>query len=202
MATEKIKRDPTSERVARNLAELREARGLTLRDLHVRLRDVGRPILPSGLHKIERGDRRVDVDDLVALAVALDVTPTRLLMPATATRKQMQLTPKVRGSERTVWAWAAGDEALRDLWRRDTGFDLERAMRFRLENRPDDPSSGVDFREMHKHVDVLVPLTQAFNSARESGLPTKALIEHLQLNQTMRAFVEGAQAKAKAKGKG
>jgi hypothetical protein len=201
MATRKVQRDPTSERVARNIAELRKARGgLTLRDLNIRLREVGRPILPSGLHKIESGDRRVDVDDLVALAVALDVTPTRLLMPATATRKQVQLTSKVRGSERTVWAWAAGDEALRDLWRRDTVFDLDRAGRFRLENRPHDPPSGTDWREMQKHADVLVPLIQAFNRARESGLSTKVLIEHLQLNETMRAFVEGAQAKAKRRG--
>ena len=36
-------------------------------------------ILPSGLSKIEQGDRRVDVDDLVALADALGTVPGALL---------------------------------------------------------------------------------------------------------------------------
>jgi transcriptional regulator with XRE-family HTH domain len=44
-----------------------------------RLTRVGRPILPSGLSKIESGDRRVDVDDLVGIAAALGVMPDRLL---------------------------------------------------------------------------------------------------------------------------
>jgi hypothetical protein len=42
----------------------------------------GRPILPSGLSKIEQGQRAVDVDDLVALAIALQVNPNALLLPA------------------------------------------------------------------------------------------------------------------------
>jgi hypothetical protein len=33
------------------------------------------------ISKIETTDRRIDVDDLVALAVALDTTPNRLLLP-------------------------------------------------------------------------------------------------------------------------
>jgi hypothetical protein len=44
-----------------------------------RLTRVGCPILPSGLSKIESGDRRVDVDDLVGIAAALSVMPDRLL---------------------------------------------------------------------------------------------------------------------------
>jgi transcriptional regulator with XRE-family HTH domain len=45
----------------------------------VRLAALGRPILPSGLSKIEQSTRRVDVDDLVALADALRTVPSRLL---------------------------------------------------------------------------------------------------------------------------
>jgi hypothetical protein len=44
-----------------------------------RLAEVGRPIVPSGLSKIELGNRRVDVDDLTALAAALDTIPNDLL---------------------------------------------------------------------------------------------------------------------------
>lgn len=66
-------------RVAGNVRHLRGARELSLRDLSARLAELGRPILPSGLMKIERADRRIDVDDLAALAKALETVPIRLL---------------------------------------------------------------------------------------------------------------------------
>lgn len=52
-----------------------------MRSLSARLGEIGRPILPSGITKIEDGTRRVDVGDLVALAEVLDVSPVTLLMP-------------------------------------------------------------------------------------------------------------------------
>ena len=44
----------------------------------------GRPLAHSAVDQIEKGTRRVDVDDLIALAAALGVSPTTLLMPDTA----------------------------------------------------------------------------------------------------------------------
>jgi transcriptional regulator with XRE-family HTH domain len=67
--------------VARNVKALREARGLTQTDVSDRMRVIGRPLLPTGVLKVEQGSRRVDVDDLVALALALDATPNDLLGP-------------------------------------------------------------------------------------------------------------------------
>jgi transcriptional regulator with XRE-family HTH domain len=52
-----------------------------------RLVAVGRPILASGLSKIEAGTRRVDVDDLVALAEAMWATPDDLLTAPDAAPK-------------------------------------------------------------------------------------------------------------------
>jgi transcriptional regulator with XRE-family HTH domain len=66
-------------KVAENVANLREQRGLTLDQLSARLREMGRPIIASGISKIEQGERRVDADDLVALARALEVMPVELL---------------------------------------------------------------------------------------------------------------------------
>jgi hypothetical protein len=43
------------------------------------LEALGRPILPSGISKIEQSTRRVDVDDLVAFADALGTVPSALL---------------------------------------------------------------------------------------------------------------------------
>lgn len=44
---------------------------------------LGRPMQPSGLSKIEHC-RRVDADHLLALALALDVTPNRRRLPGAA----------------------------------------------------------------------------------------------------------------------
>lgn len=52
-------------------------------ELAERLEKVGRPIPVLGLRRIESEERRVDADDLVALAIVLNVSPVRLLMPYT-----------------------------------------------------------------------------------------------------------------------
>jgi hypothetical protein len=54
---------------------------MTFVELSERLSAAGRPIPVLGLRRIERGERRVDVDDLVALAVVFGVSPERLLRP-------------------------------------------------------------------------------------------------------------------------
>lgn len=70
---------PHGRRLAANLYRIRNARGLTTRKLAQRLSDLGRPIPASGLTRIEKGQRRVDVDDLLALASTLRVEPMQLL---------------------------------------------------------------------------------------------------------------------------
>lgn len=74
--------------VAENVRELRARRQLTVRGLSARMGELGHPILPTGICKIEGLDRRVDVSDLVALARALDVTPSRLLTPTEVVERQ------------------------------------------------------------------------------------------------------------------
>lgn len=71
----------TGRSVAANILRLRKARGLTVKSLSMRLTNGGRSIPPSGLTRIELGGRRVDVDDLVALAAALEVEPSQLMLP-------------------------------------------------------------------------------------------------------------------------
>jgi transcriptional regulator with XRE-family HTH domain len=62
-----------------------------VQELSERLAALGRPILPSGLSKIEQGTRRVDVDDLVALADALETVPSRLLRSPDGSRAPIGL---------------------------------------------------------------------------------------------------------------
>lgn len=83
---------------------------MSLRQLSERLGEIGHPMLPSGINKLENRKRRVDVGDLVALALALDVSPLALLMPAE--RRDVQLTPEVRAEWERGWRWAVGERPL------------------------------------------------------------------------------------------
>jgi transcriptional regulator with XRE-family HTH domain len=82
MGTRRIELGPAGHAVAANIHRIRELVGMTLQDVSDRLTQLGRPIARSGLSKIEAGHRRVDVDDLVAIANALGVTADRLLRTA------------------------------------------------------------------------------------------------------------------------
>ncbi len=62
-----------------NLARIRKMRGLSYAELARRLAQAGHPIVDTSLLKIEKGDRRIDVDDLAALAAALEVSAAMLL---------------------------------------------------------------------------------------------------------------------------
>lgn len=73
--------NPTNARVAQRIAQVRRQRGLTLQELREGLERLGHPLLLSALSKIENGQRRVNVDDLIAMALALKVTPLTLLLP-------------------------------------------------------------------------------------------------------------------------
>lgn len=96
--------------MGRRLNELRRTRGYTLGELEARLTGVGRPILLSALSKIEKGQRRVDVDDLVALARVLDVSPNSLLLPShTAIDAEVELTSSTTLDAGTAWRWATQD---------------------------------------------------------------------------------------------
>jgi transcriptional regulator with XRE-family HTH domain len=79
MGTRKVELGKVGHQVAAEIRRRREQRKLSLQTLSDYLEVLGRPILPSGLSKIEAGTRRVDVDDLVALADALGTVPSALL---------------------------------------------------------------------------------------------------------------------------
>jgi transcriptional regulator with XRE-family HTH domain len=140
MATRRVQRDPTSERVAANITRLRKSQSLTMRGLCDRMRDVGRPILPPGLNKMEHGGRRVDVDDLVALALALDVSPAQLLLAPVARDDELELTPGVKATGGQAWRWARGEVPFPP--QSDDAEGMLRGLRFYVENRPDDTLSA------------------------------------------------------------
>ncbi|MFF5004102.1 helix-turn-helix domain-containing protein [Streptomyces phaeochromogenes] len=106
---------PTSAQVARNIERVRKTRQLKQKDLSDRLGAVGRPMLPTVVSKVERGERRIDVDDLVAFALALNVSPLALLLPPLeAGDPYVSLTGGVEATLTNAWKWAAGERALPD----------------------------------------------------------------------------------------
>jgi transcriptional regulator with XRE-family HTH domain len=70
---------PTGETVRANIRALRAARRLSQADVAAKATAAGRPCRRVMIAKIELGYRRVDVDDLTALAAALGVRPEQLL---------------------------------------------------------------------------------------------------------------------------
>ena len=87
------------------MRRFREERRLRYAELSRQLADIGRDIPPLGLRRIESGERRVDVDDLAALAVVFDVSPLALLFPTAASFLTSQ------GEEYAVeqiWSWGEG----------------------------------------------------------------------------------------------
>ncbi|WP_158508462.1 helix-turn-helix domain-containing protein [Streptomyces sp. CCM_MD2014] len=113
---------PTGDAVARNLKDLREARGLTIYGLSGALNKAGRPITPSAIAKIEKKQRQVSVDDLMALAIVLNVNPSALLFPRDDSPGTIvELLPgryedggEIRATAWHVWQWADGETQLFD----------------------------------------------------------------------------------------
>lgn len=95
----------TGETVRKNIRRIRDLRAVSGPELSAKLGELGRPIPPLGIHRIENGDRRVDVDDLVAIALALGISPLALLLPIDAAA----LLPEGEGySAERIWDWGTG----------------------------------------------------------------------------------------------
>lgn len=96
--------------VAANVKRLMESQNLTFAALAAKLENVDRKIPTLGLRKIVAETRRVDADDLVALAVALGVSPVTLLMPAADDVTDPVHVTGIRGPVAAigVWEWMRG----------------------------------------------------------------------------------------------
>ncbi|MEU9888663.1 helix-turn-helix transcriptional regulator [Sphaerisporangium sp. NPDC051011] len=84
MASRPVEIGKMGQHVTEAVARLRGERGWDQRELAERVTRAGRPVSASVLSKIESGARRIDVDDLVAIAAALEVSPALLLLAAPA----------------------------------------------------------------------------------------------------------------------
>ncbi|MGY1705523.1 helix-turn-helix domain-containing protein [Geodermatophilus sp. SYSU D00697] len=168
-------------RIGQRIRDLRHARGLDLRGLSEKLAEEGRPIKLGQLSKLELGQRRVDVDDLVALAVVLNVSPNQLLMPATSGRDDdtVSLTPgHSRVPWQRAWQWACGDLWLDDE-QRPTTDDEE--IDWYETNRPHDFTGVYNFtpNSVKGHEEAVGEVVAAARRAIAGGLTHSWVVKAL-----------------------
>lgn len=144
MGTRRVRLGPTGEAVRQHLRDLRRRLGVgqrsadpepvTLREVSERLSEAGRPLSLNTLSEIENGARRVDVDDLTAIARALQVSPLNLLLPTNFSRDELiEVTGLGWVHAADAWAWMRDGElpgAPTDPWSGDNlGAFLSRPRR-------------------------------------------------------------------------
>ena len=113
MAGMKSELGATAQAVAANIRRHRERIGWGYARLARELTKAGRDIPPLGLSRIEDCERRVDVDDLVALAVVFGISPITLLMPDSDNEDapvEMTAVGAVQG--KGAWLWLNGSYPL------------------------------------------------------------------------------------------
>lgn len=121
---------PTGLQLAENLRRIRTERGLSTTRLSELLEAIGRPIQPTGITKIEKGERKVDVDDLLALAAVLRVNPGALLLPPVADKSMTEITAIGTVPSWKAWRWMDGREPISEP------FDEDELADFQLVGRP------------------------------------------------------------------
>jgi len=102
-----------SDLIATQLKQLRARRGLTVKELAARCRELGGSDLTANvLTNIEVRRRDVSADELLLLALALDVAPTHLLAPPPGSTTGLAVTPDVVATPEAAALWIRGDAAL------------------------------------------------------------------------------------------
>jgi transcriptional regulator with XRE-family HTH domain len=97
--------------LAANLRQVRKARGMSTYGLAHELEAVGWPIGASGITRLETGERRASVDDLVALALCRNCSPNRLQFPE-ARGDLIPVVGGIKARDTDVWAWVTGEKPL------------------------------------------------------------------------------------------
>lgn len=90
---------------------LREEQRMPLTALADKLTELGTPIARLGLLRLEKGERKVDVDELAALAKALGVPPLLLILPVGSEPETEILPGRVAETWRAA-TWFTGETPL------------------------------------------------------------------------------------------
>jgi transcriptional regulator with XRE-family HTH domain len=102
-----MSQDSTGDRLRRRLVEIRKRRGLSQADLSAALDEVGVRLHPTAIAKIESGKRAVTIDEVLALACVLNMSPLDLLLPLDP-MTPVEITPRVAYGAAWVRDWIKG----------------------------------------------------------------------------------------------
>ncbi len=99
---------PVRDQVAASVRTRREWLGLSLADVAALLTQLGHGMGRHAVLRIETGARAASVDDLCALALALNTSPLALLLPTTDTGEPVKITSRAALKFDDAWRWARG----------------------------------------------------------------------------------------------
>lgn len=151
------------------------------RELATRVSDLGVPMRFNTVSRLENGSRSADVEELLALAVALGASPNRLLLGEQAGDESLPLTPNLSVSARQAWLWAAGEAPLPN-----DGIPVFGDSDFRQENRPHDPPDETSVREVEDHAEEIKRVHQAMiRAADEEGVPLRIVYAALRFESVL-----------------
>jgi len=129
-----------SDVVAARVRQVRKRRDLTTDQLAARCAGLGAPELTTqALYKLEArrpgtlGPRPVTVDELIAVAAALNVAPAHLLVPPDDTDAAYNVTAAVRQQAWAVREWIRGGLPLGDADPREYYAESDRASYYQTE---------------------------------------------------------------------
>lgn len=130
-----------NEQIGQEVQRQRERAGLKFNSLSEKTRELGRPVHRVALPKIEGGERDITIQELVGLAVALDISPLTLLVPNVLAEVEILPGVEVQGVDVVGWWTGVGgvtDIPARDLFPKDDGIrlaselvDVEKGLRLR-----------------------------------------------------------------------
>ena len=112
------------------LREAREARPMSQRQLAAALTDIGVPMSQAAVTRIETGLRNVTLDEVIGIAVVLDVAPMNLFLPIDGDEHDpVPLAQQVAAEFGLARRWARGESPLRQ---QDVRFYFSQAPHVRV----------------------------------------------------------------------
>lgn len=194
MSTESVTQSP-GRVFAQRVYEIRERRGLRQKDLADRLTAIGRPTHRMTVAKIEDARNpdakpgnvtraeNVSVGELLAFALALNVSPVHLIVPR-EDDATVAVTPKAAAGAAFVREWIRGR---RPLWTRD----VPGSARALFEWLTEIPKNELAERITEGRTSGLDPLEQMVVEQAVRG-EARELVEHLMEPDAVRALLEEA----------
>ena len=95
------------------LREVRRLKGWTQQQLADALADAGVKLDASAITRLERGTRGLSLDDVLAIAAALGVSPLHLFVPLD-NDEELNVAPSLTANALDVRAWVRGQRPLRE----------------------------------------------------------------------------------------